>query len=132
METPAAEDLVPRLFRVILPVNNIEKAYKFYSVLLKMEGKRVSSGRHYFNCGGTILACFDPRADRDDFDLSPNPDHTYFAVKNLNIVFSRAKELGAKILDEIAIRPWGERSFYLKDPFGNKICFVDCETVFTG
>ena len=22
-------------------------------------------------------------------------------------------------------RPWGERSFYAKDPLGNKICFVD-------
>ena len=110
METPVTDDVIPRLFRVILPVNDIEKAHKFYSSLLKMDGKRVSSGRHYFNCGGTILACFDPRADTDDFDLPPNPDHVYFPVKNLNLFFSRAQELGSIILDQIKVRPWGERS----------------------
>ncbi len=33
---------------------------------------------------------------------------------------------------EIHRRSWGERSFYVEDPFGNKICFVDQDTVFTG
>ena len=32
----------------------------------------------------------------------------------------------------VATRPWGERSFYARDPFGNGICFVDRESVFTG
>jgi catechol 2,3-dioxygenase-like lactoylglutathione lyase family enzyme len=123
---------IPRLFRVILPVNDIEKAQKFYSSLLNMEGNRVSPGRHYFQCGGAILACFDPRRDGDSFDLPPNPDHIYFSVRYLNIVFRRALVLGAIILDEIKTRPWGETSFYMKDPFGNKICFVEEGTVFTG
>ena len=35
-------------------------------------------------------------------------------------------------MGEIAERPWGERSFYATDPFGNKICFVDRATMFTG
>ena len=97
-----------------------------------MEGNRVSAGRHYFQCGGTILACFDPKSDGDDFELPPNPDHIYFSVSNLNVVFKRAQALEAMILDEIDTRPWGEPSFYLKDPFGNKICFVQEETVFRG
>jgi hypothetical protein len=29
-------------------------------------------------------------------------------------------------------RPWGERSFYAVDPFGNRLCFVAGDTVFTG
>ena len=33
---------------------------------------------------------------------------------------------------EIVTRPWGERSFYVQDPFGNKLCFVDRSTMFTG
>ena len=33
---------------------------------------------------------------------------------------------------KIAERPWGERSFYVEDPFGNKLCFVDRATMFTG
>jgi len=128
---PAPRD-VPRLFRVILPVTDIEKAAQFYGRLLALPGKRVSSGRHYFDCGGTILACFDPRADTDPFDLGPNPDHLYFAVNDLDRALARAVELDAELLDPIATRPWGERSFYLKDPFGNKICFVDRSTMFTG
>jgi hypothetical protein len=33
---------------------------------------------------------------------------------------------------EMIVRPWGERSFYAFDPFGNGLCFVDEKTVFTG
>ena len=54
-----------RLFRVIMPVTNIEEATKFYSALLDQPGFRVSSGRHYFECGGVILAVYDAVADGD-------------------------------------------------------------------
>ncbi len=123
---------VPTLFRVVVPVTDIGKAERFYSCLLGLAGTRVSSGRHYFNCGGTILACFDPRADTDPFDLGPNPDHLYLAVDDLSPAWSRALDAGATILDPIAVRPWGERSFYLQDPFGNKLCLVERRTMFTG
>jgi uncharacterized glyoxalase superfamily protein PhnB len=125
--------VTPRLYRVILPVSSINAAASFYEQLLALPGKRVSTGRHYFDCGGTILACFDPRADGDDFDARPNPDHIYFAVENLEAVFDRAKRAGCRELDD-AIRkmPWGERMFYAIDPFGNPIAFVDERTVFTG
>ena len=32
----------------------------------------------------------------------------------------------------IVTRPWGERSFYVNDPSGNGLCFVDETTLFTG
>lgn len=122
-----------KLFRVIVPVAEIEEAARFYGVLLGQAGKRVSPGRHYFDCGGTILACFDPRADGDDWDAKPNPDHIYFAVADVDSVLERARTLGCRRLDErIEVKPWGERSFYGMDPFGNKFCFVDAATVFTG
>jgi catechol 2,3-dioxygenase-like lactoylglutathione lyase family enzyme len=124
---------VPRLYRVILPVSDIDAAERFYSLVLGIKGKRVSPGRHYFDCGGTILACFDPRADGNGTRAKPNPDHVYLAVDDLEEVFSRAKNAGPQwIEDGIAVRPWGERSFYARDPFGNPICFVDEKTVFTG
>ena len=130
MNNPTVD--VPRLFRVIVPVTDIARATRFYAALLSTPGHRVSSGRHYFDCGGVLLACFDPRADTDDFDLGPNPDHLYFSVKGLEAVHARAVSLHAEILDPIEVRPWGERSFYLKDPFGNKLCFVEERTRFTG
>ena len=46
-------------------------------------------------------------------------------------VFARASAAGAKILRPVAVQPWGERSFYCADPFGNKLCFVDSATLFT-
>jgi predicted enzyme related to lactoylglutathione lyase len=122
-----------RLFRVILQVSDIEAAAKFYGSLLGMAGERVSRGRHYFDCGGTILACFDPRADGNDFDARANPDHVYFAVDDLESVHERAKGAGCRTVDEkISNWPWGERSFYATDPFGNRVCFVDARTVFRG
>lgn len=122
-----------RLFRVIVPVSNIEEAAGYYSAVLEQSGMRISPGRHYFGCGGTILACFDPRADGDPWDAQPNPDHVYFAVGDLDGCFRRvsAQEKGS-ILRPVETQPWGERSFYCTDPFGNKLCFVDERTLFTG
>jgi uncharacterized glyoxalase superfamily protein PhnB len=122
-----------RLFRVIVQVGDIEHAARFYGELLQMPGERVSRGRHYFDCGGTILACFDPRADGNDHDATPNPDHVYLAVDDLEAAHDRARGAGCRRLDErIQTWPWGERSFYLRDPFGNPLCMVDAATVFKG
>ena len=123
----------PKLFRVIVPVSDIERAARFYQAVLGMDGVRVSDGRHYFDCDGCILACFDPRADGDDYDPTPNPEWIYIAVGDLGAVYDACRRAGATFsAGEIAVRPWGERSFYVEDPFGNKVCFVDRESTFTG
>ncbi|HSF18165.1 MAG TPA: VOC family protein [Vicinamibacteria bacterium] len=131
-----SQDMVdtPRIFRIILPVNDIDRAARFYGQLLNMEGERVAPGRHYFHCGETILAIVDPRADGDDWDARPNQDHIYFAVSDLESVHERATALGglSEDMGTIEKRPWGEVSFYMKDPFGNPLCFVDEKTLFTG
>ncbi len=131
----------PKLFRVLLPVSDIERAVRFYSAVLGKAGVRVSDGRHYFDCDGVILACFDPQADGDGYDAAPNPEWFYFGVADLEKTLASCKAAGATRCDdgvpgaesgEIATRPWGERSFYVQDPFRNKICFVDRATMFTG
>jgi catechol 2,3-dioxygenase-like lactoylglutathione lyase family enzyme len=130
-----------RLFRLVLQVGDIDRAARFYAALLEQPGMRVSPGRHYFNCEGVILACYDPRADGDSATAIPNPDHVYFSVSDLEAAYDRAERLGglsSEIGDgnlpmgQIATRPWGERSFYLRDPFGNKLCFVDAASVYRG
>ncbi len=119
------------LFRVIVPVNDLNAAVAFYSTILGIEGERVANRRHYFHCGATILACVDPSGEGLDF--RPNLDHIYFAVPDLDVVYERAKSAGCSWLeDEIKTRPWDERSVYARDPFGNPICFVDVKTVFKG
>lgn len=128
--SPSADP--PQLFRRVLPVTYIKEAETLYSKLLGLPGQRVSPGRHYVDRGGTILECFDPLPDTDNFDPGPNPDHVYFTVRDLEAALSRATAAGADVLEPIATRPWGERSFYVRDPFGNKLCFVDVRTKFTG
>jgi hypothetical protein len=132
---------VARLFRVILPVNDLNVAAPFYASLLEDAGARVSPGRHYFSCGPVILALYDPHADGDDRSPRPNFDHVYFVVDDLEAAHSRAAQLGGLStatgdgglpMGDIVRRPWGERSFYMHDPFGNPLCFVDAATVFTG
>ena len=130
---------VPKLYRIILQVSDLEQGAEFYSKLLGTEGRRIRGGfRHYFDCGEVILALVDPSADEDK--ARPNPDNIYFSVNDLAAVHARAKELGCLSTGdvhgapagEIVTRPWGERSFYAFDPLGNPICFVDVTTLFTG
>lgn len=130
-----------RLYRVILPVADIDGAAAFYRTLLDQDGMRVSPGRHYFQCGPVVLAIYCPGADGDATQPRPNFEHVYFAVDDLDAVYARAKGLGGLSprmgdanlpMGSIARRPWGERSFYMHDPFGNPLCFVDDSTLFTG
>ncbi len=132
---------VPRLYRVIVPVPDIERAAEFYQGLLGIEGKRVSGGRHYLDCGGVILALYQPSGDGDAEAPRPLPEHIYFAVSDLEAVYERAEGLGGLSTEtgdgglpmgKIATRPWRERSFYMRDPFGSPLCFVDETTLFTG
>ncbi len=130
------------LFRVLVPVKDIEAAERFYAGVLGSPGTRVSPGRHYFDCGGVILACYDPSADGDGYQATPNPEALYLAVPDLEATFRACGEAGAHFsegnppgigpLGRIAKRPWGEESFYVRDPFGNQFCFVADSTVFTG
>ena len=140
-DRPDPAPAAARLFRVIVPVADLDRAQVFYEELLQVEGLRVSPGRHYLHCGGTIVALVNPVADGDEGEAVPLPDHLYFAVADLEAAFARAERLGGLAegqgdgnlpLGEIATRPWGERSFYLRDPFGTPLCLVDETTCFTG
>jgi uncharacterized glyoxalase superfamily protein PhnB len=127
---------MPKLFRVILPVSDIERAKTCYALLLGMPGERVSPGRHYFDCGGTILACYDPVADGDELGdgwKHHQSQYIYFAVSDLDATHQQALDSGCTIVNGgIQRMPWGERMFWAKDPFGNPISFVDEKSLFTG
>jgi uncharacterized glyoxalase superfamily protein PhnB len=123
-----------KLYRVIIPVKNIEKAVGFYQSLFRKDGMRVSRGRHYFDLGGTILACYDPKADGDDtFDWKFHENqYVYISTNNLREVYQSVMEVGGALTSEIEEMSWGERLFYAKDIVGTPICFVDSKSVFWG
>jgi catechol 2,3-dioxygenase-like lactoylglutathione lyase family enzyme len=128
----------PNLFRVMLEVSNLNAAVTFYSKLLGIEGRVLRGSRAYFDCGSVILAILDPTPG--DVKPTPNVGDVYFSVKDLESFHARARELGClskeEVHDEsagdIVTRPWGERSFYVEDPWGNGVCFVDEKTLYTG
>ncbi|MDH3628728.1 MAG: VOC family protein [Acidobacteriota bacterium] len=125
----------PHLYRIILPVADIEKAAQFYSAVLESDGERISPGRHYFDCGGTILACYDPQADGDpvgDGWRFHENQYLYFSVADLDAVHARIETAGGRVLSGVETMPWGERMFYAEDPFGSRISFVEEGTLFTG
>ena len=131
--------MADKLFRIILQVDDLDKAAGFYAKLLDDPGRRIPrASRHYIDCGPVILALVDVAAGGES--AKPLPDYIYFAVAHLEAVYGRAKELGCLSSEdvhgtsagEMAVRPWGERSFYVNDPWGNGLCFVDEQTLFTG
>lgn len=126
---------IPRLYRIILPVSDIDLAAEFYSYVFQVDGERVSPGRHYFDCGGVILACYNPTADGDDVGQGwryHESQYIYFSVSDLAAVRTRVAEAGGENLTEIETMPWGERIFYALDPIGSRLSFVDDATIFTG
>ncbi|HSB07996.1 MAG TPA: VOC family protein [Blastocatellia bacterium] len=128
----------PKLFRVVVQVSDLEKAVAFYTKLLATPGRMLRGSRAYFDCGPVILALLDPSPG--GMKATPNVDDVYFSVSDLDSIHARARALGClsdeQVHDEsagdIVVRPWGERSFYAKDPWGNGLCFVDETTLFTG
>jgi catechol 2,3-dioxygenase-like lactoylglutathione lyase family enzyme len=128
---------MPKIFRVTLEVSNLDEAADFYARLLGLAGKRHPGARHYFDCGGVILAVLDPTAG--GVTPTPGPKSLYFAVQDLEAVHTRAKALKALAPYKVhgqpggepTKRPWGERSFYVTDPWGNDLCFVEDGTLYT-
>jgi catechol 2,3-dioxygenase-like lactoylglutathione lyase family enzyme len=134
--------MAPPLYRIILQVDNLDKAEEFYGKLLGDRGRRIPrASRHYIDCGPVILALVDVNGEGiQGLEPKPLPDYIYFAVSDVEAVYQRAQELqclstedvhGASAGDLVK-RPWGERSFYVHDPWGNGLCFVDENTLFTG
>ncbi len=128
----------PTLFRVLVEVADLARASAFYTSLLAVEGRNVQGGRYYLDCGPVIVGLVD--VSLDNRAPRPVPEALYFAVSDLDEYYTRAKALDCLATDDvhgapagqIAVRPWGERSFYARDPFGNALCFVDAGTLFTG
>lgn len=127
------------LFRVVLPVADLDRAAAFYGALLDHDGgRRVSPNRHYLDCGPVILGLVIP--DGGPGSARPNREPVYLAVDDLDAAHARAASLGCLFDGEYlgapggaaVTRAWGERSFYAVDPFGNPLCFVAAGTEFTG
>lgn len=127
----------PKIFRITVEVDDLERASAFYAKLFATPGKRHPGSRHYFDCGGVILAVQD--VSRGGLSPHANAKSVYFAVDDIEEVHARAESLDALapylVHDApggaILTRPWQERSFYAVDPWENDLCFVAEGTLYT-
>ena len=127
----------PAVFRLDIEVADLDEAAAFYGELLQQAGRRAPGARIYFDAGAVVLQVCDVTWRGP---VHPLPKALYFLVQDLDAVHARAEALGC--LDDepvhgepggaISVRPWGERSFYCKDPWANPLCFVQQGTVYPG
>jgi catechol 2,3-dioxygenase-like lactoylglutathione lyase family enzyme len=124
----------PRLFRLNIEVGSIERAHDFYGELLALDGRPQMGSRVYFNAGGVTLQVVQAE------NPHPAAKALYFEVSDLDAFHERAAGLaclsgelvhGTPAGDPV-VRPWGERSFYADDPWGNPLCFVEQGTIYEG
>jgi len=123
-----------QLFRLNIEVGDVAAARKFYGTLLGAEPRGQAGNRFYINAGPVALQIVGVP--------SPHPaaKALYFNATNLDSVHERAAALGSLSSDlvhglkagDISVKPWGERSFYANDPWGNPLCFVEAGTEYAG
>jgi len=124
----------PRLFRLNVEVGDIERAAAFYGELLGLEARPQMGSRVYLDAGGVTLQVVQVPAPH------PAAKALYFAVADLDSVHARAAALSCLSGESVhgtpagepIVRPWGERSFYADDPWGNPLCFVEEGTIYAG
>lgn len=133
----ATNNDVPQFFRLNIEVGDLAAAISFYTKLLGIEGRKQAGSRCYFNCGPVTLQVLDVSSSGQPH---PAAKALYFTVKDLEATYERAKALKCLSREDvhdapgggIVVRPWGERSFYVLDPWENPLCFVEEGTVYTG
>ena len=131
MATKTKTTTAPALFRINIEVGDIAVATKAWSTLLGIEGRGQAGSRTYFTTGAVTLQV----VQHDKPHAAAKA--LYFLVDELEPIHERAAQLGwlskelvhGQVGGEIAVRPWGERSFYVEDPWGNELCFVEDGTV---
>ena len=124
----------PTLFRINIEVGDVSAAERFYGELLGQTGRPQMGRRVYFEAGSVTL-----QVVQTD---SPHPaaKALYFLTEELDAVHRRARGLSCLSPERVhgepggepVVRPWGERSFYADDPWGNPLCFVQAGTVYEG
>ena len=127
-------DTTPRLFRLNLEVGDVEAAAAFYGALFGGEPRPQPGARIYLPAGPVTLQIVQVPAPH------PAAKALYFAVADLDTIHARAEDLGCLSSGDVhgtpagqpVVRPWGERSFYADDPWGNPLCFVADDTIYAG
>jgi catechol 2,3-dioxygenase-like lactoylglutathione lyase family enzyme len=124
----------PSLFRINIEVGDLDEAQAFYETLLAQAGRQQMGRRVYFEAGAVTLQVVQAEAPHTAAKA------LYFLTDDLDAAHARAAGLDCLSAEVVhgepggrpVVRPWGERSFYADDPWGNPLCFVEAGTVYAG
>jgi PhnB protein len=129
----------PQVARSIMPFLNIEgvvDAVEFYrrvfgaDVLMREEEPSGIVSHAMLKMGDTTVMLSDPTSadvkqnDVHGLSRAPrsyggSPVHLYIYVADVDAVFKRAIDAGAKVIDVPEDREWGDRTGGIEDPFGH-------------
>lgn len=115
-----------KLTHICIMTNDVVSLTEFYLSILpdaKQEGEGDMYVQFRTECG--IIGITSMKLDNRNL-FEPNANKSImleFEVDDVDAEHDRIKNLGIEIVKPLETQPWGNRSFYFKDPDGNLIDF---------
>lgn len=119
---------------VILYVASQEEARRFYQALLEEAPRLDVPGMTEFELPGGLLLGLMPEAgirrllpllgEAAPQAAGPARAELYLLVDDPRTWLARAREAGARLLDEVQPRGWGDEAGYALDPWGHVLAFA--------
>jgi PhnB protein len=136
VESPAPAAGVSRSIMPFLHIEGAASAVEFYksvfgaTVLMRDEEPSGIVSHAMLKMGETTVMLSDPTSadvkqndvhglTRTPRSFGGSPVHLYIYVADVDDVFKRAIEAGAKVIDEVEDKDWGDRCGGIEDPFGH-------------
>ena len=117
-------------FRVAFNTDNYEEVVAFYGTTLGFEltrsWDRDDSRGSLFKAGDGVVEVF--AAARGGAPLGPPPRGSFslmISVEDVEAVWERLGELDVETSGSPAVKPWGMKSFLVRDPHGTAVYFFE-------
>lgn len=108
------------LVRVIVSVNDLEAALRFYRDLLGLPATVVPGFATLRTDAGTELFLHERPSSPSDLAVAVS-----FGVPDLDALCMRWSSSGGDVVDPPADQPWGERMAVVRDADGHLVCLVE-------
>ena len=107
---------------------NVKTLAEFYKEVLQIEPQSYGDDYVEFPTDVGVLSLFSLKAHEELAKGSAQPASNRcleleFNVDNVDDDYNRLQQLRVEIVKTLATQPWGNRSFYFRDPDGNLINF---------
>ena len=117
-----------KLTHCCIITENIQELAEFYKEALQIKPQIYGEDYVEFPTEGGVLSLFNYEAHEALAKGSVQPASNRcveleFNVENVEDDYVRLQKFGAEIVKPLTTQPWGNKSFYFRDPDGNLINF---------